>query len=122
MAQELPLAGVHSGMILARPAYDVLGNRLFDTGTVLHDRQLRVLRAWGVRSVVVLMPGEVPESDQAVSAGHGSGGGMTAPQPADGAQTRLARMFEPHQGNALMDHIRTLAEAHLAREEKSRKT
>lgn len=109
MVQEIMTHDAHSGMVLAEPALDILGNRLFETGTVLHDRQLRILKAWGVRSVMVQSPDE-PDDFQPGQSEDSLLGEAPASEALGGAQTRLIHMFAPHEGNPLMEQIRSIAE------------
>jgi len=51
--QSINVSKIKTGMVLAEPATDMLGNPLFEKNTVLDIQKIKTLKAWGVKSVSV---------------------------------------------------------------------
>ncbi len=82
---------IRPGMVLAEPVFTGQGVLLLGKGVVLTEKNIWVLKSWGVRALSV-------EADEAERAG---GDGM--PSPSDSLEDELRRKF----GDTLEDEIMT---------------
>ncbi len=99
----LPVARLSPGDVLSAPLLDRRGRLLMPQGQVLTERNLLVLRTWGVERVEVVC-------------GEGRGGSPAAPSPGlrEEAARRVGRRFSSQEpGHPLLLHLRERA---LARE------
>lgn len=134
---EIPIRNARSGMVLAEPATDLLGNPLFEAGTVLKDDDIRTLKAWGVASVLVdadsvssggaaarssrrrrrttrlLRQSDAPP--RAAETGAAASSRRNGPKTYAERREALEVMFRPHVKNPLMQNIRRIAEHQLER-------
>lgn len=132
--QEVEVSKVKAGMVLAEPATDMMGNPLFNKGTVLNVQEIKTLKAWGVHSVIVdrivkILPGH-PEKFRATSHRkttqilRNSASRKTSASPEEKGQEKnipadkageIEHMFALHKGNPLMDKIKEITLSQLSR-------
>lgn len=83
------------GMILVRDVVNRDGRRLFDRGTALTQKQIRILKMWGIHEIMVAP--HSPPADPGTAAPGTAGGGNSA---------EVARFLERHfQDNDLSDPV-----------------
>lgn len=120
---------IKAGMVLAEPATDLLGNALLTAGRRIREDDIRTLKSWGVTHVEV-------EPDASSPSGGGSGrrrrtsrvfrrretatremsaGQQAPPKRFPERLAALNHMFEPHEGDPLMDNLRRIVETQLRR-------
>ncbi|MHC4871565.1 MAG: hypothetical protein ACYTFY_06945 [Planctomycetota bacterium] len=132
--QSIDISKVISGMVLAEPATDMLGNPLFEKNTVLDIQKIKTLKAWGVKSVSIERTVNVKskangtkpvtrrrKTTQILRASSKKSRtdriekNRESDQPAEKIKA-LNHMFEKHLGNELMCKIKKIAETQLPKE------
>ena len=108
--EKLSIDRVKEGMVMAGPAYDIIGSPIFSKGVVLTTTHINTLKSWGVKEVPVLLSHEQKQKIRSETAK------LRAIQSLEAARRRIEKKFELCAKTEVMTKIKEIALRQLEEE------